>query len=132
MRDDIISGELAGTVFEEMVPKFDKTVPELATIVAGIEKSEEDNEEEEENKHEPVDVNHLKGVAGVPDFWAKSIEGHPMLAQVITDKDKPIIEHITKVKAEKVEEPSPMITIEIFFSQNEYFNNASLKFTTRE
>lgn len=36
------------------------------------------------------------------------------------------------VKAEKVETPSPMITIEIFFSQNEYFNNDSLKFTCRQ
>ena len=71
-------------------------------------------------------------MAGVPDFWVKSIEGHPMVAQLITDKDKPIISHITNVKAEKVEEPSVMITIEIFFSQNEYFNNTSLKFTTRE
>lgn len=29
MRDDIISGDLAGTTFDEMVPKFDASVPEL-------------------------------------------------------------------------------------------------------
>ena len=68
----------------------------------------------------------------MPDFWVKAIEGHPMLAQIITDKDKPIIKHVTKVIASKVEEPSPMLTIEMVFSDNEYFNNNSLTFTTRE
>ena len=68
----------------------------------------------------------------MPDFWSKAIEGHPMLMQIITEKDKPILKHITSIKAEKAEEPSPMITIELFFSENEFFSNASLKFTTRE
>ena len=35
-RDNILVGELAGTAIAELVPKFDKTVPELETIVAGI------------------------------------------------------------------------------------------------
>ena len=69
---------------------------------------------------------------GVPDFWAKAIEGHPMLMQIITEKDKPIIQHVTEVRAEKTEEPSPMLTIEMDFSENEYFSNSTLKFITRE
>ena len=118
------------------MPEYEKQQPVLKEIVDGIQskKSKEDKEEDEEEaeKHEPTDVAYLKDKQGVPDFWAKAIEGHPMLMQIVTDKDKPIIQHCTRVVAEKAEEPSPMITIEMFFSDNEYFTNSSLKFTTRE
>ena len=130
-RDAILQGEF--TSFEDMIPQYDEKMPELETIIAGIQRTDEEKEEEaeEEKKHEPVDVAYLKENVGVPDFWAKSIEGHPMLQQIITEKDSPIIKHVTMVKAEKVEEPSSMITVEVFFEKNEFFTNDCLKFTCR-
>ena len=92
-RDNILRGEV--TEFDELVTEYDKREPLLKEIVDGIQakKSEEDKEEdaEEAEKHEKTDVSHLKDKQGVPDFWAKAIEGHPMLMQIITEKDKPII-----------------------------------------
>jgi hypothetical protein len=41
-------------------------------------KSAKDKEEEEEETkaHVPTDVNHLKGVVGIPDFWEKAIKNN--------------------------------------------------------
>jgi len=130
-RDNILVGEI--TDFSDLIPKYDEHVPELETIIAGIQRTDEEKAaaEEDEKEHEPVDVTHLKEKPGVPDFWMKAIEGHPMLAQIISEKDAPIIKHVTHVTAEKVEEPSSMITIEMHFSENEFFSEKSLKFCAR-
>lgn len=92
-RDNVLNGEILE--FDDLVTEYDKSVPILKEIVDGIQskKSEEDKEEdaEEEEKHEPTNVSHLEDKAGVPDFWYKAIEGHPMLMQIITEKDKPIL-----------------------------------------
>ena len=92
-RDKILDGSL--TDFDDLVPEYEKQQPILKEIVDGIQskKSKEDKEEDDEEaeKHEPTDVAYLKDKEGVPDFWSKAIEGHPMLMQIITDKDKPII-----------------------------------------
>ena len=79
-RDNILKGETA--LIADMVPQYDKRVPELETIISGIQKTDDEKaeDEEDEKEHEPVNVDHLKEVAGVPDFWQKAIEGHPMLA----------------------------------------------------
>ena len=130
-RDKLLKGDKD---FEDLMPIYDKHVPELATIVAGIQKTDEEKEddEEEEKKHEPTNVDYLKEIDGIPDYWVKAIEGHPMLQQIITDKDKPILKHVTMVKAEKIEDPVTLVTIEMFFSENEYFKDASLKFSVRD
>jgi malate synthase len=71
LRNKIVSGEI--TDFSEFVPKFDAAVPELETIVAGIVKLDDKENEEEEKPHVPTDVTHLKDKVGIPDFWAKAI-----------------------------------------------------------
>ena len=39
-------------------------------------KSEKDKAEDEEEAkdHVPTDINHLKGVVGIPDFWVTAIK----------------------------------------------------------
>ena len=54
-----------------------------------------------------------------------------MLQQIITEKDAEIIKHVSSVKAAKIEEPSAMIAVEIWFTTNDFFDNESLKFTVR-
>ena len=77
-RNKIVSGEF--TDFSDFVPKFDAAVPELETIVAGIVKTDKDEEEEEPEKpHTATDVTHLKAVAGVPDFWSKAVKNNQIL-----------------------------------------------------
>jgi len=69
----IIIGEVED--YAEYTPVFDKNHEALKTIVSGIEKTQEEKDEdaEEEKEHENVDVSHLKGAKGIPDFWFKCL-----------------------------------------------------------
>jgi len=72
-RNKIVSGEV--TDFSDYVTKFDAAVPELETIVAGIVKSDKDDEDDDPEKpHVATDVSHLKDVVGVPDFWCRAVK----------------------------------------------------------
>jgi len=130
-RDNILKGEI--TTFEDLIPKYDEHLPELETIIAGIQRTDEEKRaaEEDDKEHFPADVTHLKELKGVPDFWSKAISGHPMIAQIISEKDAAIMRHATFLTAEKVEDPVSMITVEIHFEKNEFFTNESLKFCVR-
>lgn len=100
------------------------------TIVAGIVKTEEEKaaDEEEAKAHVPTDVTHLVDKPGVPDFWAKAIKNHAMLQSIVTEKDAPILENLTKLHATQVKLPAPKLTITMTFKENEFFTNESLSF----
>ena len=95
-RDNILAGTL--TNFDDYCVEFDTQMTKLQTSVSGIVKTEEEKaaDDEEEKSHTPTDVNYLKAAPGVPDFWAKAIKNHAMLQSVITEKDGPILEKLTK------------------------------------
>ena len=76
-----------------------------------------------------VKWDHLKGEAGVSDFWVKAIENSPMIQLGLSDKDKPALQAITHVKATKHFAPAPSITVDITFGPNEFFINDVLTFT---
>ena len=81
-RAKILKGEI--TNFAEYLPLYDEQEAEVKSIVAGIVKSPEDLEaEKEEKEHVPTNVDHLKGVAGVPDFWKVASENNALLQQAI-------------------------------------------------
>ena len=65
---------------------------------------------------------------GVPDYWAKAIKNHAMLQSIITEKDAPILENLTKLHAAQVKLPVPKLTITMTFKENEFFTNESLTF----
>jgi len=129
-RNDIVLGK--ETDFAEYVPKYEKTQKENEEIVSGIVKSEKDKaEDEEETKsHVPTDVNHLKNVVGVPDFWATAIKNNQMMMQTIREKDADTLQYITNVEASETQEPRT-ITIKIFYKENEYFTNPHLELMVR-
>lgn len=101
------------------------------TIVAGIVKSEEEKaaDEEEAKAHVPTDVTHLVDKPGVPDYWAKAIKNHAMLQTIVTEKDAPILENLTKLHASQCKLPAPKLTITMTFKENEFFTNESLSFS---
>ena len=53
-----------------------------------------------------------------------------MLQSVITDKDGPILQHLTKLHCSQVKLPTPQLTVTMTFSENEYFTNETLSFTS--
>lgn len=75
-RNDIVLGKI--TDFAEYIPKYEKTQTENEEIVVGVVKSDKDKAEDEEEakSHVPTDVTHLKGVAGIPDFWTTAIKNN--------------------------------------------------------
>ena len=129
-RNDIVLGK--ETDFAEYVPKYEKTQKENEEIVTGIVKSEKDKAEDEEEakNHVPTDVNHLKNVVGVPDFWATAIKNNQMMMQTIREKDADTLQYITNVEASETQEPRT-ITIKISFKENEYFTNPHLELMVR-
>ena len=96
-RDEIIAG--ADTNFDDACIEYDTSFTKLETAIAGIVKTDEEKEveAEEEKAHVPTNVDHLKDKPGVPDFWAKALKNHAMLQSAITEKDGPILEHLTKL-----------------------------------
>ena len=128
-RAALLKGE--NTDYSQYLEEFDATAEKLETIVAGIVKTDEEKEEdaEEAKEHKPVDVSHLKEVAGVPDFWEKAIKGNQMITQSITEKDEEVLKYISDVVAEETNDPHKKVRIEFSFRENEFFTNNKLALT---
>ncbi len=120
------------TDFAEYLPKYEQTQKANEEIVVGVVKSEKDKAEDEEEAktHVPTDVTHLKGVAGIPDFWATAIKNNQMMMQTIREKDADTLQYITNVEASETQEPRT-VTIKIYYKENEYFTNQHLELMVR-
>ena len=129
-RNDIVLGKI--TEFAEYLPKYELTQKANEEIVVGVVKSEKDKAEDEEEAktHTPTDVTHLKGVAGIPDFWATAIKNNQMMMQTIREKDADTLQYITNVEASETQEPRT-VTIKIYYKENEYFTNPHLELMVR-
>lgn len=119
----------------EFIPTFDKNHEALKTIVAGIEKSEEEIAEdaEEEKEHEKVDVAYLATEKGIPDFWFKCLKNNKLCMQVVKEKDVDVFSKLTclKVEDELDEERKKIRTLTLTFAENEYFTNEALTLTIK-
>ena len=126
MRNEIVLGKI--TDYTDKVEQHEANVKEVNTIVAGIVKSqkEKDADEEEQKDHVPTNVDHLKEVQGVPDFWSKAVLNHQIMLQYIREKDREVLPHLTNVVAVETNTPVKTISIELTFSENEWFTNEKL------
>lgn len=117
--------------FQEFVPEFEETQVELESIVAGIVKTDEEKAEaEEEKEHVPTNVDHLKDVCGIPDYWKVAVSNNMLIQQAVHKQDKEALTFIKDVKSEKTDDPKT-ITIKMFFSENEFFSNDVLTYTVK-
>lgn len=99
--------------------------------MAGIVKSPEDIEaEKDEKEHEPTNVDHLKTVQGVPDFWKVVVENNMLLGQAVRKKDKEAMAFLSDVFAKKSDDPQS-VTVEFTFKENPFFTNTKLHYTVR-
>jgi len=126
MRNDIVLGKV--TDFGEKLDQYEANFKEVSTIVAGIVKSqkEKDADEDEQKDHVPTNVDHLKEVQGVPDFWSKAVKNHQIMLQYIREKDREVLPHLTNVTAVECNTPVKTISVELTFSENEWFTNEKL------
>jgi len=127
-RDKIIYAE--HTEFDDACISFDKRMTTLETTVAGIVKTDVEKaaDAEEEKAHVPTNVDHLKAKHGVPDYWARALKNHAMLQSIITEKDQPILEHLTKLHCAQTKMPTPQLTVTMTFSPNQFFTNETISF----
>ena len=81
--------------------------------------------------HEPKDVAHLAGKAGVEDFWQHIILTHPSLECYIEECDKAILRHVKSVYVEQSFIKPSVVHVKMEFTENEYFTNTTLEYTIR-
>ena len=131
-RKKIIAGEV--TDFSSFTTTFDNThkklVEECGKIVTKPPaepqaQNEASSQPTDPNEIKPVDVEHLKTVKGIPDFWFKSIKNNQMISELVKEKDEEILKHVNNVEAERLENPKALL-VRFFFSTNEFFTNDSL------
>jgi len=75
-RNQIVLGN--HTDFTEFIPKYEESYMQVGTIVAGIVKTQKEKDEDAEDAahHQPTDVQHLKDVTGIPDFWSVAVKNN--------------------------------------------------------
>jgi nucleosome assembly protein 1-like 1 len=106
------------------VKKFDETMDKLekqCAVIVTKTADKDDKKDEEESK--PVDVSHLVGKTGIPDFWFKAIKNNQMIFELVKEKDEDILKHLKHIDSEKTDKPSKSLQVNFHFNENEYFSN---------
>jgi hypothetical protein len=119
-RRQIITGEL--TDFGGLTSTFDATHKKLEEQCAQIVTKTTEGETKEKEELKAVDVENLKGVAGVPDFWYRSIKNNQMIFELVKEKDDEILKFIRHVESERTDNPKTL-TVRFLFNKNEFFTN---------
>jgi hypothetical protein len=94
-------------------------VEECAKIVTKPVEGEAPKEVEELKQ---VDVENLKTVQGVPDFWYRSIKNNQMIFELVKEKDEEVLKHLNNVESERQDSPKAL-TVRFHFNKNEFFTN---------
>jgi nucleosome assembly protein 1-like 1 len=69
--------------------------------------------------------------AAIPEFWLTALRNHVELAEIITDADAAVLEHLTDVRVAYVpnNDPAPGYKLVFEFKENEWFENKILEKT---
>lgn len=116
---------------EELEKKYREKFAPLYTkrtgIVSGADEpawiEPEKKEGEAETKKEEVKEDNVKGI---PNFWADALQHHQDFNELIMEQDIPALEHLTNVEVKVVADEQHSFTLEFTFSENPYFENATL------
>jgi nucleosome assembly protein 1-like 1 len=71
----------------------------------------------------PVDVDQLKTVNGIPDFWFRAIKNNNMIFELVKEKDEEILKNVRHIDTERTTGPKTL-TVRFYFNENEFFSNA--------
>lgn len=125
-RRQIIQGELKD--FTTFTPTFDETLQKLEKECAEITSAKKDEKPEDKEEEKPIEVDHLKGKDGIPDFWFRAIKNNQMIWELVKEKDEEILAHIKHVESERSDNPKHL-TVKFQFNDNEFFDNKDLTLT---
>lgn len=123
-RRQVIEGKLKefgdfNTKFDESLKTLEKDCADLVTKKS----AEEKDKPAEENK--PVEVDHLKGKDGIPDFWYRAFKNNHMVYELVKEKDEDILKHLKHVESERGDNPKSL-TVRFHFEENEFFDNKEI------
>ncbi|XP_077003296.1 testis-specific Y-encoded protein 3-like [Tamandua tetradactyla] len=62
-------------------------------------------------------------IQGFPGFWVKAILNHPQMSAVITEQDEDMLNYMTNLEVEEINQPKNFCKITFFFRSNPYFQN---------
>lgn len=82
----------------------------------------EGDEDKEKLEPKQVEVDHLKTVDGVPDFWFKAIKNNQMIYELVKEKDEEILKSLRFVDTDRTTSPKTL-TVRFHFNDNEFFEN---------
>ena len=105
-----------------MKTKFDETHKKLEEECSKIVSKTGDGAEKKTDELKVVEVDHLKGVNGISDFWFKAIKNNNMIFELVKEKDEEILKHIRHIESERTSEPKSL-TVKLHFEDNEFFEN---------
>lgn len=125
-RNQIVLGN--HTDFTEFIPKYEESYMQVGTIVAGIVKTQKEKDEDAEDaaQHQPTDVQHLKDVTGIPDFWSVAVKNNQMMQHYIRPKDQDAMKSLVDVVSKETVDPKT-VSITLAFKENEFFTNKTLE-----
>ena len=72
-----------------------------------------------------TDVNYLKGVNGIPDFWFRAMKNSQMIFELVKEKDEEVLKNLRHIESSRVSKPKTL-KISFHFNQNDFFDNETL------
>ena len=75
-----------------------------------------------------TDVNYLKDVKGIPDFWFKAMKNSQMIFELVKEKDEDILKNLRLIESSRTSKPKTL-KISFHFNSNDYFDNETLDLT---
>ena len=130
-RRQIVAGEV--TDFAEFRPQFEAAHAKLESHKVEVISKKKAGKDEPEEELKKVDVDNLKGVTGIPDFWFRSIKNNQMISELVKDKDEAILKFVRHIETERVERDEKVpdsrkaLTVKLHFAENEFFTEKTLQ-----
>lgn len=111
------------------MPKFEQNSSKLAEECKGLKELEEEDKKALDEIEPNKDLDHLKGVKGIPDFWKKVIKTSGALKSIINEKDGEAMEHLVKVESIPSKDGKDEVqTLKFHFkADNDFFKNTLLE-----
>lgn len=130
-RRQIVAGEV--TDFASYLPQFAEAHAKLeAHKVEVVSMKKEGEPEKVEEELKKVDVENLKGVSGIPDFWWRSIKNNQMIYEIVKEKDEAILPYLRHIETERTSHDSAVegsrktLSVHFHFAENEFFTEKTL------
>jgi len=105
--------------------KLEKECADINTKKSAEDKAKDAQEAAEQK---PVEVDHLIGKDGIPDFWFRAIKNNQMIWDLVKEKDEAILAHLQHVESARGDNPKHL-QVKFTFNDNEFFENKDIALT---